>query len=666
VKIDFIFDFETRSHVDLPTYGAVNYAVHPSTEMTRLTYCFGRTGSPKIWRPLIEPVPADTIEVALHPEKYNLIAWNIFFDYLIWICVLSRKIPGLKHPPLENIHDAMALSCHFRTGASLESASKFMNLPMGKDPEGRKAMLKSCKPGRDGQYIKLTQAEEKSLDRYALLDTVILRDIYYKLPPLPHPERYAWEWTFRRNLEGIRVDVDLLNELNAMVDAAMPIMEREFYAITGTLINSHVRVKEWFKQYWPEIEDMRADTVRDMKLTAASKPAFAQRALEIKDLAGSTSISKLKTARNVMYLGRVYDVLKYHFAQTKRWSGNGVQIQNQPRVDGGRPDKLPANLDVADLAAMVRELRPGLKDPIGFAKNLIRRLWIPQQGLHFYCGDWSKIEPTTLFWLTGLGAIPKNWYEQMAAEIYNKSPAEIDKESEERQVGKTAALSCGYGAGWKSFITKTYQDTGILLSEDMARQVIGAYRRKYPQVVQFWADLEAGFRLAIHGQTSALCGGKVYIMPLHLVYPGYQGVAIRLPSGSYLFYHQARETTITVTEEVVELRFGQQVKSTIRKNRRVLQYLSDLGKGRVEYKTVYGGLLCENVTSASSRDLILPAAYNLEQAGFNILGFVHDEVWAEAAAGREQEFTRLMCINPSWCPDMDISSDLKCGGRYLK
>lgn len=286
-----------------------------------------------------------------------------------------------------------------------------------------------------------------------------------------------------------------------------------------------------------------------------------------------------------------------------------------------------------------------------------------EPGNQFYCGDFSKIEPTVLFWLVGLGPIPKKWYEEMASEIYAKPVSEISKESQERQIGKTAALSCGYGAGWKSFITKTYEDTGIRLTEETSKTVINAYRRKYAPVTQFWNDLQVGFRKAIYGESSSLCNGKIHIMPMQ--YP-WKGVQIRLPSGSYLYYHQACEKTEEVEEEIVELRNGVTVKYKVKKMKTSIKYLDDQGQGRVGWEYLYGGKLCENVVSATARDVLVPAMWRLEEAGFAVLATVHDELWGDAAPGRDEEFNRLMCINPSWCPDMVIGSDLKVGVRYLK
>lgn len=667
-RIDFHYDLESRSHLDLSVVGPVNYWAHWSSEVTRITWKFSRTGPVKIWRPLPpfnEPCPPELIEVAKHPERYNFIAWNILFDYLGWICWMLPKIPGSRRPELKCLNDAMALSCHFRTGASLDSAAKMFNLPVNKDPVGRAIMLKQCKPNsRTGQYPVLTAEEEAHFDRYSIIDTRILADVWYMLPPLPEPERYAWEWTFRRNLEGIRIDEALVAELNAIVDAAMPPLEAEFMSIVGCKINSHANVIAWFKQFYPHIVSMDATNIRDLLLDLRPVPPYVRRALEIKDLAGSSSIAKLKTANRLAYFGRIYELLAYHHAGTKRWAGRGIQIQNFPRVNKKRPDSLKFEMNVHDMAATVRSLRPGLKDPVGFVKNLLRRIWLPDPGEQFYCGDFSKVEPSVLFWLCDMGAIPKLWYEEMAAEIFNKRVEDIE-DGHERTVAKIANLSCQYGTGGDGYRKALYKDTGIVLSEEEGDRVVKAYRRKNIRVTQFWSELESAFRLAIFGQVSSLCRGRVHFIPLHLVVPGYKGVAVRLPSGSYLYYHQAEEVMETFNEEAVIIQNGVPVKTIVRKTKKVLRYKADMGGGKIGWKYVYGGKLCENVVSATARDVIVPATWQLENAGFKILGLIHDEIWGSSHPGRDEEFKRLMCINPGWC-DMAISSDLKVGVRYLK
>jgi DNA polymerase len=643
--IDFHFDFETRSRVNLKVAGSVRYATDPSTEATLLTWCFGRTGSIKYWS-LGNPVPQELLDVAHNPEKYRFNAFNIAFDYLIWTQVFSKVVPGLVRPPIKNLEDTMALSCHYRTGGSLDATARMMGLPYSKDKEGRRIMLKQCKPNAKEEFPELNEDELSKFINYGIIDTRILRDIYYMLPLLPSPERWAWEWTMRRNLRGIKVDTDLISEMASIIEDALPKLVYEFDLLVGgkVKINSP-KCKDFFKDYYPWIENMQADTVRDMLASDIQVHPSVRRALEIKDLAGSTSLAKVKCAVEQQYAGRIFGILSYHYAHTKRWAGRGIQIQNFPRVDDKKSDSIDFDLNVVDLASTVKAKRLGLKDPLGFVKNLLRRIWIPDEGQMFYCGDFSRVEPSVLYWLLDLGDIPSKWYEEMAAEIYNVSVSEIAKDSEERTVGKSANLGCGYGMGPDKFKADTAKKTGIILSDDMARQVVYTYRRKNSAIVKFWKDIEWSFRRAVLKESTILCNGRIHVMPMQAPH---RGVQIRLPSGSYLYYHNAQID----------------YENTDKGTREILTYATDEG-GILGRSKLYGGLLTEHVVSATARDILVPAMWRLENAGFDVLNVVHDEIWAQAEDGRDQEFKKLMCINPSWC-SMKIDADLKCGVRYLK
>lgn len=655
--IDFHFDFETRSELDLKKVGTVKYAEHPSTQATLLTWCFGRSGTVKYWR-IGQPFPQELIDVAKNPHRYRFNAFNITFDYMIWLVSFKRQIaPFIVKPPIVSVEDTMALTAHFRVGNSLDAAAKILRLPFTKDKDGRKIMLKQCKiNSRTGQFPELTEEEWTKFIHYGIIDTRLLRDIYYMLPNLPAPERYAFEWTFRRNLRGIKVDVDLIHALKDIILDSIPKLTAEFDRLVSgqCKINSPVRCLEFFKPYYPYIENMRADTIRDMLADKNPNiPAHVRRALEIKDLASSTAISKIKCAVEQGMHGRIYQLLAYHHAHTKRWAGRGIQIQNFPRVedDEVQVDKIDFDLNQKDLASIVRSRANNLQDPIDFVKNLLRRIWLADDDKTFYCGDFSKVEPSVLYWMLGMGPIPSLWYEEMAATIYSKQVHEIDKDSEERTVGKSANLGCQYGMGWKKFKADTLKKTGILLTDELAKRSVKAFRDKYKEITQFWRDLETAFRLAIYGKTTPLCGGKVYVMPMQ---KPFQGVQIRLPSGSHLYYHYAH----IKTEKYIDEHTGAE------RMREVLCYTAD-ADGAVGTKTVYGGLLCEHVTSGTARDILVPSIWRLEQAGFDPLTTVHDELWGQAEAGRDEEFKHLMCVNPSWC-DMVIKSDLKVGVRYLK
>ena len=120
-----------------------------------------------------------------------------------------------------------------------------------------------------------------------------------------------------------------------------------------------------------------------------------------------------------------------------------------------------------------------------------------------------------------------------------------------------------------------------------------------------------------------------------------RGVQIRLPSGGVLFYPGARVEGRKISYKVFD-------------------------KGRVRQEKIYGGLLTENVVSATARDIMLSSMRKLEESGFENLGTVHDEVWSQAVPGYGETFEQVMCNIPSWCGDMSVAVESKNGVRYLK
>lgn len=674
--LDFHYDTETKSHVDLPTVGPVNYAFHPSTQCTVITWCFGRTGMVKVWRTGM-PFPQELLDVARNPHKYNINAFNLVFDYLIWTVVIARQFPmvNFTRPKVENLSDTMAISAHFRMGNSLDICAQMLRLPFQKDTgEGKKLMLKQAR------YIELTEAEWETFLHYAILDTQVLRAAYYAMPDMPPQERWAWEWTFKRNMRGLTVDMKLVRALDLIKSHFTPRLLSEFASLTGgASAKSPKQCLQFFQLYYPEIKNMQAETIDELILDERPVPPFVRKALEIKYLTGSTSLSKIDVALRHERNGVIYAFLAFSHAQNKRWAGRGIQVQNFARYEPDRDDKIDFELNAHDISDHVLAKMDGLKDPLGFVKNLLRRIWIPEAGKELYCGDWAKIEPTVLFWLLGMGPIPKKWYEETASAIYNKPLAEIGKESFERQMGKMANLSCQYGSGWKSFRVAVKKQAGLSITKELAQLTVKTYRQKYSLVPQFWKDLEQGFRNAIYeparqewtpaavdgtpgyytnmpekfATSTTLCGGKVRIEPMR--YP-VVGVQICLPSGDKLYYpgaqiHEARQEY----DEDNDRWFW----------RKAITYLSDEGK-RIVRKKIYGGLICENVVSCIAEQLIAPAMYRLENTGFEVLNLVHDELWAQTEAGRVEEFIKLMCVRPGWALDMHIGAEANSGVRYLK
>lgn len=664
----FYFDFETRSKLDLKVVGGVRYAQHPSTQVTAIAWAIDDAPLQgwDLW--CGREIPAELKYIAAHPEEFLFIAHNIEFDYLIWTLVFARNFYGYKRPEVKNLHDNMAVSNYFRLGSTLEANAKMLKLPMSKDTKGKAVMMFLAKPDpKTGEYTNPKSMEDlAAFRRYYMGDVDILRRASLRMPMLPPKERAVWEWTFKRNLTGIRVDVDLVNVFEIILHEKLPPIEKRFKEITGCTPNSHAKMLEFFKNFYPWIVDVRKDTIDDLLLDETPVPAEVREAVEIKFLLGGTALSKVPTAKNLMHHGRIYQLFDYSKAQNKRFAGRGIQPQNFPRFDKKRLDKIDFDLNSPYLAQELLRVYPTLKDPLGTVKNLLRRIWLPdQEGHEFLAGDFSKIEPTVLFWLLDMGEIPDKWYEEMAATVYNMNIEDIDKESDERQVGKTAQLSCGYASGAKAFRVKTFTDTGILLTAEMASKTVNAYRTKYPRVVQMWDELEKAFHNASNFFTTTyLYNNRVIVMPMP---KPWKGVMIQLPSGSKLYYHNTSTREVTFKKKVTDLdSYGNKIIRDIEETKLQMTYITPLSNGTLVPKSIYGGLICENVVSAIAREVMVEAILRLEANGYPVTGTVHDEAWGSTPPGNDKNFERVMSVTPEWAYGLVVKTEVGKGYRYAK
>jgi DNA polymerase len=85
---------------------------------------------------------------------------------------------------------------------------------------------------------------------------------------------------------------------------------------------------------------------------------------------------------------------------------------------------------------------------------------------------------------------------------------------------------------------------------------------------------------------------------------------------------------------------------------------------------IYGGLLAENVTQAAARDVFMHQCRAIEQAGYEIILRVHDEVVVlvdEAdAEHHRKEIERLMTITPDWCEGLPLGAEANITKVYCK
>jgi DNA polymerase len=299
--------------------------------------------------------------------------------------------------------------------------------------------------------------------------------------------------------------------------------------------------------------------------------------------------------------------LRYYAAHTGRWGGDDkVNLQNLPRSS---------------------PLKSAIRAPSGYK---------------IIDSDSSQIEARTLAWLAEQNDLVdafergEDVYKIMASSIYGKSEEEITKD--ERFVGKTTILGCGYGMGSKKFQTqlKTFN---VEIEEGESNRIIQVYRETYDWIPALWRKAGLALDAIINNQSMSL--GRVGVLEVE----GTKG--IRLPNGLYMKYPNLRKIT------------NEQGKT---------EYVYDTRKGKATIPNrIYGGKVIENVCQALARIIIGEQMLQVAKK-YKVVMTVHDAVACvvpEAEAKTAQEYVEMcMKMRPKWALDLPLSCESGIGNSY--
>lgn len=299
--------------------------------------------------------------------------------------------------------------------------------------------------------------------------------------------------------------------------------------------------------------------------------------------------------------------LRYYAAHTGRWGGDDkVNLQNLPRGSI-------------------------LKDAI-----------MAPPGHVVVDSDSSQIEARTLAWLAEQNDLVdafergEDVYRIMASSIYNKATEEISKD--ERFVGKTTILGCGYGMGSTKFKTqlKTFN---VEIEEEEATRIIKVYRQTYDWIPQLWNQAGKALDAIINNQSAPL--GKAGVLEVE----GRKG--IRLPNGLYVKYPNLRK---------------------MRNEQGKDEYVYDTRKGKaVVPNRIYGGKVIENVCQALARIIIGEQMLQVAKK-YKVVMTVHDAIACvipEQEAETGQEYVEIcMKMRPKWAQDLPLSCEAGMGRSY--
>lgn len=656
-QIYCVLDYETRSEVDLKEVGAYEYSRHPTTRILCAAWRIGtrdtlRTARTRSWSPAL-PETAENLEHlrrAFRLPDVRLVAHNAFFEQVITAHVLLRSVPL----SISRWQCTAAQAAALALPRNLEGACIALGLPVQKDMEGRRLILKYCKPRKPTKnnpakwHNSITDL--KRIIQYCETDVAAEVELLLATPELHPFERRVWELDQKINWRGFRVDRELVTTVQEMIAEESGNLLREAQEIAGLNPTQRNAVMEWLSAKGARLPDLRAKTVADA-LKFGAVAGEAKRFLEIRQAVSKTSTAKYAAFEaRTRTDGRVRDMLVYHTASTGRWGGAGVQPQNFPR------GTIKNTTEAAEVLAEgnLDWVRLLYGDPMSVFSSCLRAMIIPNEGKEFACADYATIEVRVLFWLAehaeGLRQFSEgsDLYKHMAARIFGVPVEAVTAVM--RALGKSTILGCGYGMGKKKFF-QNCREQGQEVTEELAELAVRSYREEHAPVVQLWRNIEMVAIKAVLAHRRGI--KRRYTVNRTTWWVENDFLFCELPSGRRLAYYKPTlkyEETPWGEPRAVLYHFG--VNSTTK---------------QWELGSTYGAKLVENITQAVARDLMAHAMVRAEERGYGVVLSVHDELLAEQERGRaKEEFERAMAELPEWAKGCPVKAEGWTGRRYRK
>lgn len=473
-------DFETRSDVDLRKQGSYVYFESPHARVMIGSYAID-DGPIRRWE-YGEPCPADLREAV---EAGAIIhAHNASFEIQCfeWL----HRNAGWPLPRLERFRCSAAKAAAMALPRDLDRLGAALGLTIRKDKEGRRLIQMFSKPRRarkgedpGGVYWNEPHDYPEDWEKFkAYCDQDVRTEMAaeHRLVPLSEPEQRFWRLTEIINRRGVRIDIRSAKAAIAIAEKAKAELDREMTRITEgyvTACSQVARLTEWVRAQGVEMTSAAKAEITEL-LTADDIPDRVRKALEIRQEAAKTSVSKLEAMiSRASADGRVRGGFIYHQASTGRTQSVGVNFANLPRPRREFEDAKP-RLDV-----LFRSFRTGepeilpwlygdeLGRPLHLISDAIRGFIWSAPGHELIQADYSNIEGNVLAWLANeewklkaireISADPENvpdMYRRTAASILGLNTDEVTKKHWARQaVGKPAELGLGYGGGVMAFVT---------------------------------------------------------------------------------------------------------------------------------------------------------------------------------------------------------------------
>jgi DNA polymerase len=604
-------DIETRSRVNLKKLGVYKYVECP--DFAILMAAWSEDG--------------DDVQVAIgHDEILDIpglldpdllkVAHNAQFERLC----LGVLVGSLQDPA--QWLDTMAIAAELGWPVSLDAVSKALGVTE-KDAAGSKLIKLFTQPNRDGSWNDASTHPMEWLDFlfYCEQDVSTMVEVHRELGDFPtEMERKVWIADQRINDRGMRIDRELCTiaaetvEINRLFDSA------EFTELTGVDNPRSVQqVMAWCREAGLELPNLQAETIQSVLDDPDTDPLHV-RVLELRQDLALAAGGKFSAALDVVSSDdRIRGGFRFFGAHTGRWSGQRVQPQNLPRATVDEPE------------AAILDLKLGLGAAPYTLKALVRAMFVGPISVV----DYASIEARVISWIAN-----EEWALEAfrdGRDIYVETAERMSTPSTQltRFQGKVAVLALGYAGG-----AGALRAMGADGDDATLRRLVNMWRKANPRIVRLWQSAEKAVE----------SGGRVG--PHVKITRRGSDMKIHLPSGRAINYHGVSWDKYTVTDP----KNGKKV-------RKEGWRYNDPKRGGARIGS-YGGRLAENITQAIARDVLAEALVRLEEAGYAVVGHVHDEAIVESTD--LDRISAIMTQVPRWGRGLPIDGEGYLADRYRK
>jgi DNA polymerase bacteriophage-type len=648
-------DFESRSRCDLSSKGVYNYAQDASTDVLCMSYAFD-DDDVSTWR------PTDPFPQSVRDHTGPIYAHNAAFERLIFWYVLQCNFQ------LEQFYCTATQARANCLPGSLEDVGRAISSVMRKDHRGSQLIRLLSIPRADGSFNNSPDLMAEMV-AYCEQDVRTMRAVSQAMRPLSDQELADYHTNERINDRGVLLDLPLAQAAMRYASVELEEIETLVADVTQGEIKSvrSPKMKQWVmervgpqalkmmevykdgEQKYSIDKSVRANLLAFAEENPDEIPTTVADVIQCADDLWASSVAKFSRLASLADEDdhRVRGAFVFAGGSaTGRASSYGAQLHNMSRKCAEDPEAIRH--------AMVRghSITPRFgKRVTDVLRGMLRPALIPAPGKVFVGYDWSAIEARMTPWASADAQAEevlqvfregRDIYKREAAGIYRISEETVSKE--QRQIGKVAILSLGFGGSIGAF-SAMGRNYGIIMPESDSRRIVDAWRRANSWAVRYWEKLESAYTRALRNPNREFSAGRVTYL-----YDG-QHLWYALPSGRILCYPFAKFENDEIT------------------------YVKAAWKPAADAKEwprarLWRGLATENITQAAAHDLLRETLRALDREGFAVVAHVHDEAVVECdAADAERVSARMheiMTTTPAWAEGLPLAAEGSIMLRYGK